>query len=58
MLKVIIVYLFLIFISILVGLNIRINSDESSLYRGTTNRDVSLTKEYNNVKRKMKGGKV
>jgi len=46
MLRVIIVYLFLIFISILVGLNIRINNDESVLYGGTNNQNVSLTKEY------------
>jgi len=47
MLRVIIVYLFLILISILVGLNIRLNN---RVYRETNNQNVSLTKDYNNVK--------
>jgi len=50
MLRVIIIYLFLILISILVGLNIRINSNESVLHRGTNRENISLTKEHNSVK--------
>jgi len=50
MLRVIIVYLFIILISILVGLNIRLNNTKSSLHRETNNQNISLTKEQQNVK--------
>jgi len=45
MVKVIIVYLIIIAISILVGLNIRIENTKSSLHGGTDIKDVYSNKE-------------
>ena len=45
MVKVIIIYLIIIGISILVGLNIRLNNTNSSLHKGTTIKDVSPDRE-------------
>ena len=45
MVKVIIVYIIIIAISILVGLNIRLNNTKSSLHRETNNQNISLDRE-------------
>jgi len=45
MVKIIIVYLIIIAISILVGLNIRIENAKSGLHGGTYIKDVSLDKK-------------
>lgn len=45
MVKVIIVYLIIIGISILVGLNIRLNNSKSSLHGGTDIKDIYSNKE-------------
>jgi len=45
MVRVIIVYLIIIGISILVGLSIRLDWDNSSLFEGTNIKDVSLNRD-------------